>query len=305
MASGSERRRKGRLPSVGDVRIALVRSNGEIETIRGKLVDSSDWGIGVDTTVPLEVGTEITLWCSFFAARSGGADRRRARVLHSRVGENGTYRAGCRLEEPLDPAASSQEGAPSIDTSSADYYEILQISPHAEPETIHRVYRMMAQRYHPDNAETGDEKIFQVILEAYQVLIDPEKRAAYDVRHSATHSLRWKIFEEPKSAQGIDAEQKKRDGILSLLYAKMAEDPSQPGIMVRDLEDLLGCPREHLQFTLWYLKQKSLIAGPDNGRYSITADGVDVVEEKGEQRPIRPLLEGSGRPMPETAPATA
>ena len=38
-----------------------------------------------------------------------------------------------------------------------DYYEILQISPNAEPETVHRVFRLLAQRCHPDNAETGNE----------------------------------------------------------------------------------------------------------------------------------------------------
>ena len=38
-----------------------------------------------------------------------------------------------------------------------DYYELLQISPNAEPETIHRVYRLLAQRFHPDNGQTGDD----------------------------------------------------------------------------------------------------------------------------------------------------
>ena len=37
-----------------------------------------------------------------------------------------------------------------------DYYEILQVSDSAEPETINRVYRIFAQRYHPDNQETGN-----------------------------------------------------------------------------------------------------------------------------------------------------
>ena len=37
-----------------------------------------------------------------------------------------------------------------------DYYELLQISPNAEPETVNRVFNKLAQRYHPDNPETGD-----------------------------------------------------------------------------------------------------------------------------------------------------
>ena len=37
-----------------------------------------------------------------------------------------------------------------------DYYETLQISPNADPDTIHRVYRLLAQRFHPDTQETGE-----------------------------------------------------------------------------------------------------------------------------------------------------
>ena len=44
-----------------------------------------------------------------------------------------------------------------------DYYELLQVSDVAEPETINRVYRMLAQRYHPDNRETGNESRFRAI----------------------------------------------------------------------------------------------------------------------------------------------
>ena len=39
----------------------------------------------------------------------------------------------------------------------ADYYEVLQVSPNADLDTIHRVYRLLAQRFHPDNRESGNE----------------------------------------------------------------------------------------------------------------------------------------------------
>ena len=61
-----------------------------------------------------------------------------------------------------------------------DYYEFLQISPNAEPDTIHRVYRFMAARLHPDNATTGDAQKFFLLRQAYDVLSDPERRAKYD-----------------------------------------------------------------------------------------------------------------------------
>ena len=53
------------------------------------------------------------------------------------------------------------------DSSFVDYYEILQISPNAQPETIQRVYRLLAQLYHPDNKDTGDQALFEQILQAF------------------------------------------------------------------------------------------------------------------------------------------
>ena len=52
------------------------------------------------------------------------------------------------------------------DKGELDYYEILQVSDSAEPDTINRVYRLFAQRYHPDNQETGNETRFREITEA-------------------------------------------------------------------------------------------------------------------------------------------
>src|SRR5678815_710261 len=74
-----------------------------------------------------------------------------------------------------------------------DYYELLQISPNAEPETIHRVYRLLAPRYHPDNPETGDARKFRQLHEAYTTLTDPVKRAQFDVVHERQRNDRWKL----------------------------------------------------------------------------------------------------------------
>jgi DnaJ-class molecular chaperone len=80
-----------------------------------------------------------------------------------------------------------------------DCYEVMQISPNANPDAISRVYRMLALRYHPDNAETGNSEKFIRLSEAYQILSDPEKRASYDMRHRDAMRLLWEIlFELPK-----------------------------------------------------------------------------------------------------------
>ncbi len=77
-----------------------------------------------------------------------------------------------------------------------DYYEALQISPNADADTIHRIYRILAQRYHPDNQQTGNLELFRTLTEAYRALADPEKRAAYDVQHREARRLTWKIFDQ-------------------------------------------------------------------------------------------------------------
>jgi hypothetical protein len=239
--------------------------------MKAKLIDASDWGVGIETPHPLEVGAQIKFL-------SGPADsKRQARVVHCRMSGEHAYRAGCEYE--ANDAKQRRPAAPATDSDVEDLYEILQISPNADGETIHRVYRLLAQRYHPDNQDTGDEKAFQKVLQAYRVLSDPEKRVAYDVQHQAARALRWKIFDKPASAVGVEGEKRKRSGVLSLLYTKIIEQPRQAGIMLRDIEELLGCPREHLEFTLWYLKQKELISGPENGRYTITAAGIDEFEQ--------------------------
>ena len=84
-----------------------------------------------------------------------------------------------------------------------DHYETLQISANAEPETIHRVYRLLAQRFHPDNAETGNADRFRQLAEAYEVLSDPERRAQYDVVHQQFWRERWKVVEST-GADGAD-----------------------------------------------------------------------------------------------------
>jgi curved DNA-binding protein CbpA len=166
--------------------------------------------------------------------------------------------------------------------SFVDYYEVLQISPNARPETIHRVYRLLAQMYHPDNPDTGDSEVFKSILEAYRVLSEPESRAAFDVEHRAAVNIRWKIFDQARSVQGVQSEKRKRMGILSLLYSKRMHDPNSPVLGIVDFEQVLGCPREHLELSLWYLRESGRVSRSDNGKYTLTAKGMESLEEHAE-----------------------
>jgi len=64
-----------------------------------------------------------------------------------------------------------------------DYYEAMQVSSNADIDTIERVYRHLAKKFHPDNTQSGDADRFELILSAYKTLSNPEKRAGYDVKY--------------------------------------------------------------------------------------------------------------------------
>lgn len=169
-----------------------------------------------------------------------------------------------------------------------DYYEVLQVSPNADPETIHRVHRIMAARFHPDNPETGDLERFLMMRTAYQVLSDPEARAEYDAARQRRLAEPDPIFGMKDFVVGIEAEVNRRLGVLAVLYNQRRRCPEHPGVTVLELEKQMGFPREHLEFTTWYLKAKKLAAVDDSSAYTLTALGADYVEANA---PSNALLE--------------
>lgn len=160
-----------------------------------------------------------------------------------------------------------------------DYYEVLQISANADPETVHRVYRLLAQRFHPDNTETGNDAKFRRLSEAYQVISDPQQRAQYDVVHARQRQTRWRLVASGAQAENdFESEQGRRLTVLEMLYTRRRLEPDDLGMSPLSLEELTGCPRELLEFTIWFLTQKKYVVRSDNSQLMITADGVEHLE---------------------------
>jgi len=179
-----------------------------------------------------------------------------------------------------------------------DYYEILQISRSADEDTIHRVYRMMAARFHPDNAATGDVEKFLNLRDAYHVLSDPDRKAEYDRQLAGCAAGPLPVFGQKGFVDGLTGEINRRLGVLSLLYNRRRMNEENPGISVLDLERLMSFPREYLQFTLWYLKGKGLVTLEGNSDYVLTAPGVDYLEEhSAKNKLIRDLLGSPADPQ--------
>jgi len=161
-----------------------------------------------------------------------------------------------------------------------DYYEILQISPNAEQETIERVYRVLAKRYHPDHNGSGDAAKFDTITKAYRVLSDLKKRKEYDANYGTSRNIEWKSFFNGLPSEGADKDKMIYQGILSILYIARRRDALNSGVGIVDLEKLLGSSEKQLEFHIWYLKEKGWIQRLDTGGFAITVNGVDAVIEK-------------------------
>ena len=175
------------------------------------------------------------------------------------------------------------------ETEIPDYYELLEISPQASQDTIHRVYRYMAARYHPDNVETGNLEKFTQLTSAYKVLSDPNGRSEYNAQRAA----RQPANRNPMSTtvdfmDRAEGDLNRRLAVLAILYYRRRIYPNSPEVSLAEIEQRMGFPRDYLDFTTWYLTKKKYIARSDNSDFTLTIEGVDFIET---QRATIPLLD--------------
>jgi len=171
-------------------------------------------------------------------------------------------------------------------TKTLDYYEFLQISPHADFETIHRVYRYLAARFHPDNPETGDPEKFFLLKTAYDVLSDPERRSDYDRDYEVEAPVRNPLSDSVDFMDQVQGELNRRLAVLAVLYYKRRSNPYDPQVTLAEIEKRMGFPRDYLDFTTWYLGKKGYITKADNSDFALTAEGVDFIETQRVKIPV-------------------
>ncbi len=171
------------------------------------------------------------------------------------------------------------EGFPMSENSFVDYCEVLQLSSGADADTIERVFRHLAMKYHPDNKESGDSERFRLLVEAHKTLSDSESRAGYDVRHRDYWNMKWKLASEANGRTSFGDDTENRENLLSLLYVQRRRDMKKPGLGDYELARLLCVPVELMEFHLWYLKEKGWVERLDTGQLAISALGVDQVEQ--------------------------
>ena len=259
---------ESRVSKNGPYALTWKGRDGRTYSAEGAGLDLSDSGVGIECPSELQPGSVV-----YIQARDSSVEGDCVVVHCTRRGNR--FHIGLEFCEERrsegHAAGGDREGEP-------DHYEVLQISPKADAQTVHRVFKIMAARFHPDNPESGDVEEFLRLQRAYSVLSDAEKRAAYDAERESRANGTMPVFELRDFVVGVEAEANRRLGVLSLLYKRRRMDSDHPGVSLLDLEQHMAIPREYLNFTMWYLRSKEFVTVADNSDYGLTAAGADYVE---------------------------
>jgi curved DNA-binding protein CbpA len=172
-----------------------------------------------------------------------------------------------------------------------DYYDVLQVSPNANSDTIRRIFRHLAKKCHPDLPGGGNPEQFRQILKAHEVLTDAEKRAAYDLRYQEYWDRKWQIARQAGDGRITGNNKEIRGRILTLLYVQRRTDMRHAGLGDMELSRLMRMPLEFIEFDMWYLRTKGLVERLETGLIAISVDGVDYVERSSLRLSDERLLE--------------
>jgi DnaJ domain/PilZ domain len=277
------KRQHDRVPVDYEVVFLWEDAAGEVHNTRPQACDASDSGMRVESPVSIESGTQVCV----DVPRYGSVIEA---VVRYCVPGDAAFRIGVQFF-----SSTGSHQSPHAVGTELDYYEVLQLSSKADMETIHRVYRIMAARFHPDNPDSGDQERFLLLSEAYQILSDPLRRADYDLLKGTERRRPLPLFQARAFVDEKEGEANRRLGVLCLLYAQRRRNSENPTITLMELEEVMSIPRDYLEFTLWYLKQKKYVEMTQGADFCLTAAGVDFVEEHTPaQNILRHLLNGSG-----------
>ncbi len=159
-----------------------------------------------------------------------------------------------------------------------DHYSLLGVDPRADSETIQAAYSKLAEKYHPNNRDTGDENKFEAINLAYEVLSDPTLRAGFDKLKGVDHESNKPQFSGVEFFHALEHGAVLRSAVLCILYDRRRIKSTRPSLSMRHLENMFQVTTEELNFALWYLKQRGLVINDDKSSLEISVDGMDYLE---------------------------
>src|ERR1043166_7161058 len=137
MKTGADKRRHARLKqSPKDLAILVDDGSGKVQRFNATLIDSTPEGVGIECAVPLEVGLRATVVGHQSAPDSPGV-RQSARVAWSTAVRPGVFVIGLHLDSRRRESSQSPNG--NEPETPLDYYDLLEVSDKATPDTIRRV----------------------------------------------------------------------------------------------------------------------------------------------------------------------
>jgi curved DNA-binding protein CbpA len=159
-----------------------------------------------------------------------------------------------------------------------DHYIVLDVDPKSDSATIQRAYSMLAQRYHPTKGTSPSKDKFDEVNLAYETLSDPTLRREFDNLKGIGPGEAPPTFSGMEFFEALGREGALRSALLCLLYDRRRTNPLRPSLSMRQIESMLTVSSEALAFTLWYLKQRSLVRSDDKSSLHITVEGMDYLE---------------------------
>jgi hypothetical protein len=170
--------------------------------------------MGLALTTLLTSGSMVVVRGNLWENRT--ADQLKAAVRWCIAKTDGTFRAGLEFLDNRSALTLDEGQTNSVNLETLDCYEVMQLSPNADADTISRVYRMLAFRWHPDNTETGNGERFLRLSAAHHILGDPEKRANYDLQIRDAQRLRGKHLDQWEKRGSVEVVTEAYLGVISL-----------------------------------------------------------------------------------------
>ncbi len=184
-----------------------------------------------------------------------------------------------------------------------DHYLVLGVDPRADAETIQQAYTKLAAKHNPNSSDEPDKEKFDAINQAYEVLCDAELRGEFDKLKGLDPEEGGPKFSGRGFFDSLGREADLRMALLCVLYDRRRSKPFTPSLSLRQLEAILEVKSEELTFTIWYMKQRSLVLSDDKSALQITVDGMDFLEKHRPaadvvMRLIRPAAVAVQKPAP-------
>ena len=178
-----------------------------------------------------------------------------------------------------------------------DHYALLGVDPRCAPEAIQIAYDRMAQKYNPENAQTGDQDKFEAVKLAYEVLSDPMLRGEFDKVKGVEQDESNLLFSGYEFFEALGRQTGLRAALLCILYDRRRKKPLKPALSIRQVESVLTTTNDELVFSLFYLKQRGLVQSDDKSNLQITVDGMERLEgDHPAPEDVFPFLKGSALP---------